>query len=191
MKHADWSKVLLQHRVAEETKQQFNAYCAEWGLRKGDALERAIALLIDPNLSDPELYQQRFDDLLRHMDRLNSELDLLTEFVRAFCLFVMTHLRRVEPLDLREAFGRADASLQEIMAYIARRLASGERLSDALPCSTSRLSNAAPQPRYYPANLGACRYPENRTSCTLADFPRPEPHNRELAGSMFAMCSIR
>ncbi len=140
MKNIDGPKVLFQHRVAEETKQQFKEYCSAWRMKKGDALERAIALLVDPNLTDPDEYQQRFDGMLHQIerlvdrhDRLSESIDLLTEFVRAFALFVMTHLGRVDALELADAHGRATKSYTEIITYIGRRLASEERYSDELP----------------------------------------------------------
>ncbi len=140
MKNRDGSKVLLQHRVAEETRQQFKEYCSVWHMRKGDALERAVSLLTDPNLTDPDLYQRRLDGILRQTerlaeqhDRMSESLDLLTEFVRAFALFVMTHLGRVDALELADAHGRATKSYTEIITYIGRRLESEERFSDELP----------------------------------------------------------
>ena len=132
-------RVLLQHRVDPAIKTEFDRWCVATGVAKGEALERSIALLLDPHSIDPDVYKIRLDAIEHTLARLHDlhghveyKLDVLLELIRALLQHVLTHERATDPPS-NEDYLKADSAFTDIANYVAKRLRSGQSFFDALP----------------------------------------------------------
>lgn len=121
----------IQPYLSAPLRKRFRAYCAATGHTESAIVQAALAQYLD-GTSDHALLMRRIDRLGRAFDRLERDVQLLSEAFAVWVQIWFAHTPAI-PVDGRDLARRESAArFQQFVDYVATKLSHGRSFVDSL-----------------------------------------------------------
>jgi hypothetical protein len=154
------SRVLKQQihpYLPADLHQRFRAYCAARQVTESSVVQGALIDYLD-DTRDAELILRRLDRNNRGVDRLRRDQELLFEFLGHWIQIWYAYTPELPSNERPQAQQSGRRRYEQLVDYVSRRIASGERLVHALVresvADPAELAAAADQAAGTPVNSG-------------------------------------
>ena len=114
--------------IEDDLYKRFKAYSGRRGLADGAVIEEAIKQHLDQS-TDAALIMRRLDRSGRRIDKMRSDVEMLTEFMSLWVRLWFAHTPRIA--DAQKGAAQADAAkrYEQFLAFVTKRLSSPQRLA--------------------------------------------------------------
>jgi predicted DNA-binding protein len=113
--------------IGDDLYKRLKAYSGRRGLADAAVIEEAIKQHLDQS-TDAALIMRRLDRSGRRIDKIRSDVEMLTEFMSLWVRLWFAHTPRVA--DAQKGAAQADAAkrYEQFLAFVTKRLSSPQRL---------------------------------------------------------------
>ena len=114
--------------IEDDLYKRLKAYSGRRGLADGAVIEEAIKQHLDQS-TDAALIMRRLDRSGRRIDKMRSDVEMLTEFMSLWVRLWFAHTPRIA--DAQKGAAQADAAkrYEQFLAFVTKRLSSPQRLA--------------------------------------------------------------
>jgi hypothetical protein len=117
--------------INDDIYQRLKALTARRGLSDCSVIETALKQYLDQS-SDAALIMRRLDRAGRRIEKIRSDVEILTEFVSLWARLWFAHTPQIPDAHKASAKLQASRRYQEFLGYVEKRLSGSQRLATEL-----------------------------------------------------------